>query len=221
MNKFCMHPSCLLRPQSSCSAPRIMTSGPIQFYLSFFSLSMIIKCTCRCWLNTARQRIWEQEKWANHKGCWSVFVSLAVEKVTLVGCDWWFLQYFYIFFVVWCLSRWIQVAHCWFVLINSTFLEGSKPVINRMFIQTATKSTLRQTLFSSEAIVILCLDSSSLKLKRIKILKFQKGIKSTNQVNHLVEFENRHCCIGDILRQRILMLCYDRCYVMCSSTKVR
>ena len=31
------------------------------------------------------------KKWANHKQCSSVFVSCAVQKVMLVGCDWWFL----------------------------------------------------------------------------------------------------------------------------------
>ena len=31
-----------------------------------------------------------EKKWANHKQFPSVFVSRAVQKVMLVGCDWWF-----------------------------------------------------------------------------------------------------------------------------------
>ena len=31
-----------------------------------------------------------EKKWANHKQFSSVFVSHAVQKVMLVGCDWWF-----------------------------------------------------------------------------------------------------------------------------------
>ena len=38
-------------------------------------------------LDTARQLVWAREKWANHKQCSSVFVSRAVLKVILVGCD--------------------------------------------------------------------------------------------------------------------------------------
>ena len=31
-----------------------------------------------------------KKKWTNQKRCFSVFVSRAVQKVMLVGCDWWF-----------------------------------------------------------------------------------------------------------------------------------
>ena len=31
-----------------------------------------------------------ENKWANHEQYFSVFVSRAVQKVMLVGCDWWF-----------------------------------------------------------------------------------------------------------------------------------
>ena len=30
------------------------------------------------------------KNWANHKQCFSVFVLRAVQKVMLLGCDWWF-----------------------------------------------------------------------------------------------------------------------------------
>ena len=40
--------------------------------------------------DTARQLVWAREKWANHKQCSSVFVSRAVQKIMLLGCDWWF-----------------------------------------------------------------------------------------------------------------------------------
>lgn len=169
MNKFCMHPSCPLRPQSSWSAPRIMTSSPIQFYLSYFSLSIIIikctcRCRCRCRSNTARQYIWEQEKWANHKQCWLAVIGgfqsilLPVHLFGNFMCE--------------------QTASSGLLLVCSkkkpTFQEGSKPVINRMFIQTV-KSTLWWRLFSCEATVILCLQFSRIKMK------------SANQGNHLAK----------------------------------
>ena len=31
-----------------------------------------------------------EKKWANHKKCSSVFVLCTVQKVMLLGCDWWF-----------------------------------------------------------------------------------------------------------------------------------
>ena len=37
-----------------------------------------------------------KKKWANHKQCSSVFVSHAVQKVMLVGCDWWFLVHIFL-----------------------------------------------------------------------------------------------------------------------------
>ena len=40
--------------------------------------------------DTARQHVWEWEKWANHKQFSSALVSSAVQMVMLVGCDWWF-----------------------------------------------------------------------------------------------------------------------------------